>query len=77
MYRDSASTSTEPQYLLECDAAARDDVLQHMRRFKLRSKVDVAPADGDRVVWCVANLGQEDLGSEAVVGGQDPRFAGP
>ncbi|NWI99468.1 CAF17 transferase, partial [Crypturellus undulatus] len=66
----------EPHVLLECDGGAQDAALQHLRRYKLRRKVEVATCP-ELVAWAVLPGTRplaEALGERLVLA-PDPRAA--
>lgn len=71
------------RYLVDCEAARRDDLLRRLKMYKLRSKVtleDVGDAFDVHVLWGapVADLPAEPGAARAVDGGMvfnDPRLA--
>ncbi|NXA40427.1 CAF17 transferase, partial [Eudromia elegans] len=76
LYRLHRSAEEEPHVLLECDGSALGAALQHLRRHKLRRKVEVAPCP-ELAAWAVlpgARPPGEGPG-EGLVLAPDPRAA--
>lgn len=59
--------------LLECDRALLPSVLRHLRRFKLRAKVELSDCSDEFAVHAVFGAKEGDTAPEAVAGGRDPR----
>ena len=41
------------EYLIECDAAVSDDVMSHIKKYKLRSKVEISDASKEMETWAL------------------------
>lgn len=62
--------------LLECEAARRDDLKARLERYKLRSKVEIAPPESPVVVAALEGPKLDEIfGTDAEVGTAEP-FAG-
>lgn len=79
LYLDPAAPADAPACVLECDAAQRDDLVAHLKRYKLRSKFVLREIDAEELsAYAVSGHDADGLG---VLGGafgdalaqQDPR----
>ncbi|XP_041264621.1 putative transferase CAF17, mitochondrial isoform X2 [Onychostruthus taczanowskii] len=52
LYRLHGSTAEEPHILLECDSSVLDSIQQHLKVYKIRRKVTIAPCP-DLSLWAV------------------------
>ncbi|XP_066169629.1 putative transferase CAF17, mitochondrial isoform X2 [Sylvia atricapilla] len=63
LYRLHGSTAEEPHILLECDSGVLDSIQKHLKLYKIRRKVTIAPCP--------------DLSLWAVIPGEQPGDASP
>ena len=65
-----ATSSFEPDVLLDCHVSQKDAILKHLKRYKLRAKVNIRDVSDDYSVWAVLPslpAGQQPANGEADV----------
>ena len=66
------------EYFLECDKSAVDDIIKHLKTYKLRSKVNFEDASKDVEPWVLFGendcTGIEMISNENILATKDPRL---
>ena len=66
--------SSNQTYLVECDVHIKDDLIAHIRKYRLRKKVDVADVSSEYDIVSVRGIDQLFVSlDEVVIYGIDPR----
>jgi len=66
------------EFFLECDNASTDDIIKHLRAYKLRAKVDIEDAAKDVEPWVLFRVGDrsdiETMCQSSLLAAKDPRL---
>lgn len=71
IYKLPAMTDEE-KYLIECDASIADNLMRHLKLYRVRRKVDISLSD-EHNLWCLGNSNKKIEYSQNVKPYQDPR----
>lgn len=66
------ATNNEEKFLIECDASIADNLMRHLKLYRVRRKVDISLSD-EHNLWCLKSSKNNIKYSQIVMPYQDPR----